>query len=498
MADDKDKKDEEGAKPFRGLNFLGRCVDITVVSPLQPGMLFRNGGGVLTEGVVAFKAKDCTEDTSNPAIKLPPKVHYNPLSNGIQDEGETIATSAEELMSRFAASVQVEGEFSAVSFKASLDYQNSAKATSGSSSFISFSQAFFEDEEVELDEDFVTSDALNAKLQKSLEALPKDRASDADRTKYANFIKKYGTHFIWSAVFGGRVYRQTTKSASEYSKARSEAIAAEASVNVSSLVYSAGVSASASKDTSSASSGSKTFFKENATWYGGENRSDFVEWVETIAKDPQPLKLRLRRLSTLFQQKPFSDIADIQVKGKHLDASVTDFIDEHCKTQRSLSGRKFHLAAGQGSDTRYLTISDSYRDNKATLSNAEGKVAWRMILTGLKDEYRLDSLSPQGTLTYSSGGTSFYGGEPFLLGVSDSDVTLVSGEGADAQVSWRLVPADGAEDAYYLQLRATTGTVHSLHDRWLVVSSGKLQLVSSGELHRRTAWRLEPLTETAR
>jgi hypothetical protein len=499
MADDNAKKDEEKGKPFRGLSFLGRCVNVTTVSPLQPGKLFRAGGGVLSDGVVSFKAKDCTEDTSNPAIKLPPKVHYNPLSNGIQDEGETIATSADELMSRFAASVQVEGEFSAVSFKASLDYQNSAKSTSGSSSFISFSQAFFEDEEVELDEDFIESEQLNKKLLKSLEELPKDRSSDADREKYTNFIKKYGTHFIWSAVFGGRVYRQTTRSASEYSKARSESMSAEASLNVSTLAYSAGVSVSASKDTSSASSGSKTFFKENATWYGGENRDDFFEWAETIAEDPQPLKLRLRRLSTLFTKSPFSDIQDIQTKGQNLDRGVDEYIRELSQTPQARSGQKFYFASGTGSGTRYLTISHDMRSNKATLSSAGDKAPWRVVLSGPKDEYHLDALSPQGTITYPSGGESFYGGDAYVLGVNETQLTLLSGSnGAGQQASWRFVPADGAENAYYLQFRAMNGAAHALHDRWLVVSGDKLELVSTGEIHRRTAWRLETHTDAPR
>jgi hypothetical protein len=490
MADDKSKdKKDEGGKPFRGLGFLGRCVNITVVSPLQPGKMFRAGGGVLSEGVVMFKPTDCTEDTSNSDIKLPPKVHYNPLSNGIQEAGETFASSAEELMNRFASSVQVEGESAVVSFKASLDYQNSAKSMSGSSSFISFSQAFFEDEEVELDEDFVTSERLNTKLVKSLKDLPKGCTTDSDRQKYVDFIKKYGTHFIWSAVFGGRVYQQTQRSMADYSKARSEALKAETSLNVSSLVYSASVSASMSKETSSASSGSKTFFQESATWYGGKNRDDFYEWAETIAEDPQPLKLRLRRLTTLFQQDAFKDIPDLQMKGRNLDWCVDRYIDEHSKPYRVLSGKKFYLASGKGSELRYLTIGSGLKpeDSQALASIEGNRVAWRMRHTGLKDEYHLESRAPLGRIYFQPPE-----GTPFFLGATNTAAALILARGEVQPEAWRFIHAEGSEDAYYVQFRAATGSTHPLHDGWLAVSNGELQLVSHAEIQRRTAWRLEP------
>jgi hypothetical protein len=487
MADDKsstDKdKDDDVGSPHAGVAFLGRMVDSTRISPLRPGALLREGGGVMSEWVCRFTAEDCTEATENPDVALPKELVYNPLATGSEDKEETTLTSASEFTDKFAGSVSVEGGAFGVTCKASLDYKNFLEVTRSGEREMTFAQAVREDDEVELSDDFLESKDVHPALLEAVKALPdKASLSTEDKALFWRFIQRFGTHYIWSAVFGGRVFRQTVKTASSQSRGTNTERGAGVSVGYSGAVGSASASARVEDERGSTNSKSNSVFNSTSAWYGGKPKSTFNDWVQTVASDPQPLKLHLRRLSKLFDQKGFKDIPNIEQKGKNLDACIDTYLSVNDSPRADLShlaNQEFRLRnrgceanpdawAGRfihfGGSARYATL------NENTPRNIKFEPA------GEPDEFYLKAegkyLAPD---LYSSNRSRR------LLYLLPSN----------KRIPYRFVPVEGKPNEFYLRCSHAVAVGEDLPGQWVVTDSEFLTLGPKEDVKKRLVWRLE-------
>jgi hypothetical protein len=469
--------------PHGGIRFIGRLVDYTRISPLRPGTMRRAGGGVLPVWVARFKAQDCTEPTDNPQILLPKVMQYYTLATGTEERGETLLTSAHDFATKFAASVSVDGSVgSFFQFKASADYKHCMAVTQSGSRVLGFSQAYYEDDEIELDDDFAETVDVDPDLVEAVKGLPATVTTEKHRVKYKQFIKDYGTHYIRSAVFGGRVYRLSAKDASAKSNEASTEQSAKATAKVSGGLGSLNASGSVSAEDREKNSQGQSVFNSTSTWYGGKPEEDFFAWVKTVSADLQPLTLRLRRLSSLFGQKGFKTLPEIKTKGRLLDAAIDRYILLQAlpRTDQSQLANKSVLLECQGSDsspTGWKGIAMGIRrlNSNATLNAEHGssvrdKRVWQLIQAEAKDEFYLKS------------GDKYLHRDNGTLKLNGTDQT---------RTAWQFIPIDGRPEEYYLRSRYGVDKDDANIDWWIVIGNhATLALGNKNNLRTRVAWKL--------
>ncbi|RYZ43431.1 MAG: hypothetical protein EOO71_03500 [Myxococcaceae bacterium] len=489
MADEKtskdNDKDEDSGSPHAGVAFLGRLVDSTRISPLRPGALVREGGGVLSEWVHRFTAADCEEEaTGNPDIKLPKELTYNPKAIGSEDRQETTLTSASEFTDKFAGSVSVEGSAFGVTCKASLDYKNFLEVTRSGERVMTFAQAVREDDEVELNDDFLDDRSVSPALLEAVKSLPHTTTLSADdKARCWRFIKRFGTHYIWSAVFGGRVFRQTVKTASAQSKDQSTEKSASASAGYSGAAGSASVSGKVEDEKGSKSSQAQSVFNSTSAWYGGKPKDTFNDWVQTVASDPQPLKLHLRRVSHLFDQKGFQEIENIEQKGKNLDACIDSYlsVNDAPRTDLSYLARQEFRLRNHGSDSsktwsgNFLGVG-AFNSKFATLKGQFGSFNtknWRLEPAEEPDEFYLQA-------------------DGQYLGPDLGSRKLLYLKPALERIPFRFVPVEGKPAEFYLRCSHYATRGDNLQGKWVVLDAEFLTLGDKDDLTKRLAWKLEP------
>jgi hypothetical protein len=485
MADEKSSKDgdKDSRSPHAGIAFLGRLADATRISPLRPGTLAREGGGVMSEWVCRFTAADCSEATINPAISLPKELRYHTLASGSQDRKETTLTSASEFTNKFAGSVSVEGSAFGATCKASLDYKNFLEVTRSGERAMTYAQAVREDDEVELEEDFLKAWDIRPTLLEAVKALPDAKTLSAeDKAHCWRFIRQFGTHYIYSAVFGGRVFRQTVKTASAQSTGKSEERGAGASVGYSGPVGSGKVEGKVEDAHGSKNSQAQSVFNSTSAWYGGKPKSTFNDWVQTVESDPQPLTLRLRRLSQLFDQRGFKDIPNIQQKGKNLDACIDAY-----------------LAANDGprSELSYLAHQEFRLMNRGSEKDSSGwlgrfiGIAPTSELIATLNAWRDTFYTRNWTLEPAEERDEFYlrTGGGYLAPHDQHRLHLMTKE---RRIAFRFIPVEGKPAQFHLQCRRYVTGKNGPQYMWVVLDRQYLKLGDPADLKTRAAWKLEP------
>jgi hypothetical protein len=184
------------AQSLRNIDYLGRCYNIVEVDPLT----FKP---YKPKTVVdfAFKAGHTSPDGR---FQLPDNVAYFSEHTGTYREDQTIISSSSDFQRAVSESATISGSGSdgvkSASFSASASYSNYSREAQSKDTFSTLTQYEYADYRLNL-EWHKPGFSLGSEIAETIAALPAGPSS-----AYADFVKRYGTHFSSGVAFGGLAY----------------------------------------------------------------------------------------------------------------------------------------------------------------------------------------------------------------------------------------------------------------------------------------------------
>ncbi|XP_059150018.1 perivitellin-2 67 kDa subunit-like [Physella acuta] len=207
-------------------------------------------------------------------------------------------TSYNEVRKSMSANVGLEANAGKFAFSASFSYKKMQSSITNSSRYLSDVTAFAGATRVDVipSKNLELDNFAKIYIDKSLTG-----TFETNQAAYNKFIAAYGTHYFYTANFGGfvRMLFETTK---EYFMARSEEqIEASAKASYMMLAVNAGGSSGSSYVDEMFRSNSKTTIK----YYGGDtnllnSQDGFSKWQPTVEKDPWLFSGKLKPISDLI------------------------------------------------------------------------------------------------------------------------------------------------------------------------------------------------------
>ncbi|XP_077985079.1 uncharacterized protein LOC144439719 [Glandiceps talaboti] len=228
--------------------------------------------------------------------------------HGIYDTSSTMMTYSER--SEYTRHLQVEagisGGFS--SFSGSVSAAYGSTQTSNQQQFMSTLD--IDIMRYEIFKDVTTANDLSTTFLKEYMNLPSGYIGSANPLKYQDFIQRWGTHYVKSGMFGGRLEIQKVSSSSFYSSV--EEFAVEANVNYQSIF--ARFAASLSVKGGSSSSRETGYSSTNVKALGGHPdiaaivtdfssptiKTDLMNWLQSIRDYPKAFKFGLAPITDLL------------------------------------------------------------------------------------------------------------------------------------------------------------------------------------------------------
>ncbi|XP_077985433.1 uncharacterized protein LOC144440064 [Glandiceps talaboti] len=228
--------------------------------------------------------------------------------HGIYDTSSTMMTYSER--SQYTRHLEVEagisGGFS--SFSGSVSAAYGSTQTSNQQQFMSTLDVDIM--RYEIFKDVTTANDLSTNFLKEYMNLPNSYIGSGNPLKYQDFIQRWGTHYVKSGMFGGRLEIQKVSSSSFYSSV--EEFAVEANVNYQSIF--ARFAASLSVKGGSSSSRETGYSSTNVKALGGHPdiaaivtdfssptiKTDLINWLQSIRDYPKAFKFGLAPITDLL------------------------------------------------------------------------------------------------------------------------------------------------------------------------------------------------------
>jgi hypothetical protein len=306
-------------KEIPAKDWLGVGIDVLKFDPLE-----------ITKSDLPPKSRSIVLLTPSREVCGPKSQWFKPygardksVQSGEEDSKTTISKTFGEFSDEFSvnAHVSVGTPFGGGSLSGSFSEMNSSSF--GSEFICASREVVREYYQMELKYDWLDErtgqkqrQQLGYTFRKSVEELPapsgkmreidpntqargKKLASSLERYRqdYMDFIKKYGTHWAYKVMFGGKYTVIEQVSRTEFENSRKTAMEFQASVNVQVKAVSAGAGGGYGSESSSTrgSSDEKRIRKVKVS--GGEGNTDFDQWSAAIASSPGPFDVEVKLIS---------------------------------------------------------------------------------------------------------------------------------------------------------------------------------------------------------
>ncbi|XP_077985473.1 uncharacterized protein LOC144440089 [Glandiceps talaboti] len=227
---------------------------------------------------------------------------------GIYDTSTTMMTFSKrsEYTKYLETEAGISGGFS--SFSAGVTAAYGSTQTSKQQQFMSTLD--IDIKKYEVSKDVTTANDLSTSFLKEYMNLPNSYIGSSNPLKYQDFIQRWGTHYVKSGVFGGRLEIQKVSSSSVYSSV--EEFAVEANVHYQSIF--ASFHASLSTKGGSSSSQETGYSSTNVKALGGHPdiaaivtdfnsptiKTDLLNWLHSIRDYPKAFKFGLAPITDLL------------------------------------------------------------------------------------------------------------------------------------------------------------------------------------------------------
>jgi MAC/Perforin domain len=331
--------------PLVSCDFVGRCYDVLAVDPLDIEL----GSRLMA---VQF---DKFVDTGDKTAQYPACMDYGPLSGG------SYASVATEISSTFdfhsfsqqAGSLTVSDPTGALfSATVSASFTDTRDTTQSHTAMSTYTNATVHSYWLRLHDDGFK---LDPELTAAVGALP---ATDNGSGAYAQFIKKFGTHYATYAMLGGMMHQRITIDSADYSSFLEDGLSVSAEATATFDVAAGKASASGQKTISQKFAAATKSTTEGIVYAGGDQTGTYDNWSSWVKDKPAPIKIELAPLYGLLTTAHFPTDKDIQKKQQLLKTAIETYLTrngENVSNEVMHYGDEVVIALGSNGAPRYLS-----------------------------------------------------------------------------------------------------------------------------------------------
>jgi hypothetical protein len=313
----------ELAVPLKNLSYLGRGYDITTLDPILLG----NSVDHFPKGAVIEIDSSNTKPIPDGSAEIPKGTEYAPLSGGIsRAESHELFTSydfQQEFSANIEVSVGLPGVFSA---SQSVSYENFKQVTKTHEMMQIITERVALIHALSLLKDYPPEKLKVAeRFAAQVAKLPHDKTAKSFAA-YRQFIEDFGTHYADRIIFGGRVIQRINLTGETYYELKSHKI--DIGGKAEGILKGIELGGSSNQSYSQ-----KHIFEkrskdrvESAQFSGGRPKSNFDDWVDSLDKDPGPVKMKLSPIYDVLTKEFFPNDPHIQAKQKLLKVAIDSYV----------------------------------------------------------------------------------------------------------------------------------------------------------------------------
>lgn len=311
---------------FKAIDYLGECVDILYLDPTNLGAR----DGKKQRRVFQFEEYKSTAG----GMQIPRGSQYSPGNIGTEESQTVASTDAGELQEAFTESYAYNAGFGEVfSFSQSKTIKNSRTKMESGEKVLTYTEAKKESGSLELIPTMKAEPlVLDALFSQSVAELPNDVSDSRRAKKYDDFIKAFGTHFMYKVTMGGHAYQwceisKTTKQNKETTEADWATVAKAAYEGAS-----AGAENTESRNHIKELKATFEFSATGMSWSPATSaNADLKTWMASVDADPAICACGLVALNHVLNERFFPKDSHIAEKQKILTDKLKKYVGEKGK-----------------------------------------------------------------------------------------------------------------------------------------------------------------------